>query len=219
MIKPSTLTFLKSLKKNNNKDWFDKNKEQYLAAKENVGEFVDELIKKICLFDKKYSDLTSKDCLYRIYRDIRFSKDKTPYKTNIGGSINAGGKKAINAGYYVHIEPGNSFLAGGIWQPEGDMLKKIRQEIDYNSKTFNKILSQKDFKKYFGELDPSYKLKTTPKGYDKDHPDIESLKLTSFIAWKKYSDKVVTGKKFVDELAKGAKTMKPFLDFLNEGIS
>jgi uncharacterized protein (TIGR02453 family) len=218
MIIPSTLSFLRNIKKNNDREWFEKNKEHYLKAKDNVAEVIDALLKQICLFDKRYAGLTSKDCLFRIYRDVRFSKDKRPYKTNLGASINVGGKKAINAGYYVHIEPGRCFLAGGIWMPPGDIVKKIRQEIDYNSKNINKILNQKDFKKYFGDLDEEYKLKTTPKGYDKDHPDIELLRLNSFIAWHKYSDKEMLNKNFVKELAKGAKIMKPFLDFLNTAI-
>ena len=219
MIHPATLTFLLALKKNNNKDWFDKNKEKYFLAKDNVADFVDNLLPQLCKIDKKLAGLTSKDCLFRIYRDVRFSKDKIPYKTNMGASMNAGGKKVINAGYYMHIEPGKSFFAGGIWMPPGDSIKKIRQEIDYNGKQINKIISQKDFKKYFGELDASYKLKTTPKGYDKDHPDIELLRLNSFIVWHKFNDKEITSKNFSKEILKGAKIMKPFLDFLNTAIN
>jgi uncharacterized protein (TIGR02453 family) len=219
MIKTSTLSFLRDIKKNNNKDWFDKNKDRYLSAKEDVALLTDNLLKELSSFDKKFIGLTSKDCLFRIYRDVRFSKDKRPYKTNLGASLNAGGKKITNAGYYLHIEQGQSFLAGGIWMPPGDLLKKIRQEIDYNGKKINKILSQKDFKKYYGGLDETYKLKTTPKGYDKNHKDIDLLRFNSFIVWHKFSDKEVLHKNFLKELVKGAKIMKPFVDFLNEGIS
>lgn len=218
MIKSSTLTFLRNIKKNNKRDWFEKNKEKYLLAKENVATLTDALIPQLCLFEKKFAGLTSKECLFRIYRDVRFSKDKRPYKNNIGAGINIGGKKAMNAGYYLHIEPGKSFLAGGIWMPPGDIIKKIRQEIDYNGKKINKIISQKDFKKYYGKLDEEYKLKTTPKGYDKDHTDIELLRLNSFIVWHKYTDKEISTKNFVKELVKGSKIMKPFLDFLNTAI-
>src|SRR4051812_8973583 len=218
MIQAQTLLFLKKISKNNNKDWFDKNKERYLSSKDNVAEVIDLLLKEICSFDKRYGGLTSKDCLFRIYRDVRFSKDKRPYKNNLGASINIGGKKAVNAGYYLHIEPGKSFIAGGIWMPPGDVVKKIRQEIDYNGKQFHKIIDNKDFKKYFGSLDEEYKLKTTPKGYDKDHSDIEYLRLTSFLVWHNYTDKVIQSKSFVKELSKATKLMKPFLNFLNEGI-
>lgn len=219
MIDPKTYSFLRDLKKNNNKEWFDKNKERYLIAKENVATVTDSFLKELSKFDKRFAQLTSKDCLFRIYRDVRFAKDKRPYKQNLGASLNVGGKKVQNAGFYLHIEPGETFLAGGIWMPPGDLLKKIRQEIDYNSKQFNKILATSDFKKFLGEPDLSYKLKTTPKGYDKTHPDIELLKLTSFIVWHKYSDKEAGQKTFVSNLAKGAKIMKPFIDFLNTAIS
>ena len=218
MIQDSTLSFLRDIKKNNNREWFILNKDRYLLAKDNISKLVDDLLKELIKLDKKFVGLTSKECLFRIYRDVRFSKDKRPYKINIGAGLNIGGKKAINAGYYLHIEPGNSFLAGGIWLPPGDLVKKIRQEIDYNGKQINKILSQKEFKKHFGKLDEEYKLKTTPKGYNKDHPDIELLRLNSFIAWHKFSDKEIKGKNLIKQLSKSAKVLKPFLDFLNTAI-
>lgn len=218
MINSQTLSFLTSIKKNNNKEWFDKNKDRYLSVKDNVSETIDSVLKEICTFDKRFGGLTSKDCLFRIYRDVRFSKDKKPYKNNLGASINIGGKKALNAGYYLHIEPGKSFFAGGMWMPPGDVLKKIRQEIDYNGKKFQKIIDNKDFKKYFGGLEEEYKLKTTPKGYDKDHPEIEYLRLTSFIVSHSFTDKELQSKNFAKEIGKGAKLMRPFLDFLNQAL-
>src|SRR6185436_8549564 len=120
MIQKSTIDFLKALKKNNNRDWFEKNKDKYLSAKQNIEDLVNGLIKSISAFDKKIAGLTAKDCVFRIYRDVRFSKNKDPYKTNLGASINAGGKKAMTAGYYIHIQPGESFLAGGMWMPPAD---------------------------------------------------------------------------------------------------
>jgi len=220
MLQKSTLDFLKSLKKNNNKEWFDKNKDKYLAAKENVEQLVEALIKSLSVFDKKLIGLKAKDCVFRIYRDVRFAKDKRPYKTNMGASISAGGKKAETAGYYIHFEPGNSFIAGGRWMPSPEHLKKIRQEIDYNSKQLHKILNDKTFKKYYGELDTEhYQLTRPPKGYDKDHPDVELLKLNSYIVWHQYKDSEVLSKNFVKEITKGAKIMKPMIDFLNEAVS
>ncbi len=219
MIAPGTLRFLNALKKNNNKDWFDKNKVQYLAAKDNMELVVSDVIKEIGKFDKTIAGLQAKSCVFRIYKDVRFSKDKTPYKTNMGASINEGGKKAIGPGYYLHIEPGNSFIAGGMWMPPGDELKKIRQEIDYNPKPLKKALANPAFKKYFGGLSPEYKLKTTPKGYDKGHADIELLRFNSFIVWHKIPDKILASKTFAKEIAKGAKIMKPFLDYLKVAIS
>jgi uncharacterized protein (TIGR02453 family) len=219
MISKATLSFLRDIRKNNDREWFEKNKNRYLSAKNNITEIAEELIRSLCTIDKKFIGLTSKECIFRIYRDVRFSKDKRPYKYNLSADFTIGGRKSANAGYYLHIEPGKSFLAGGIWMPPGDILKKVRQEIDYNGKQFHKILDQKDFKKYFGRMDEENKLKTTPKGYDKDHPDIEILKLTSFLVWHDYKDSEITNKKFVKEVTKGMKLMKPFLDFLNVAIS
>jgi len=220
MIQKATLDFLRDLKKNNNRDWFEKNKQRYLDSVANVSELISEMLKTLTKQDKRFGSLTPKDCLFRIYRDVRFSKDKSPYKVNMGASINIGGKKAMtSAGYYLHVQPGGSFLAGGIWMPSGDLLKKIRQEIDYNGKDLKKIMANKNFKSYFGSLDDTYKLKSAPRGYDKDHPDIELLKFNSYIVWKQYSDKKVNEKAFVKELDKGMKIMKPFIDFLNVAIS
>lgn len=220
MIKKSTLDFLKQLKKNNRREWFDANKDLYLSAKENIDAFVEEAIRSFSSFDKSLAGLKSKDCVFRIYRDVRFSKDKSPYKTNMGASINHGGKKMEVAGYYLHIEPGKTMIAGGRWMPSGDHLKKIRQEIDYNGKQLHKILSDKNFKKLFGGLDSSdeYKLARPPKGYDKDHKDIELLKLNSYLVWHEFSDKDVLSKNFLKNVTTAAKTMKPLLDFLNTAI-
>lgn len=219
MIDKNTLSFLKDIKKNNDREWFEKNKHRYLVAKDNLSETIDIFLKDLCTIEKRLAGLTSKECIYRIYRDVRFAKDKRPYKHNLSASINIGGRKAMNAGYYLHIEPGKSFLAGGIWMPPGDIIKKIRQEIDYNGKDIRKVLSDKKFKNYYGEPEQENKLKTTPKGYDKDHKDIELLKLTSFIVWHDFTDKEITSKTFSKELLRGAKIMKPFLDFLNVAIS
>ena len=220
MVQKSTIDFLKQLSKNNNKVWFDTNKDKYLAAKANVDDFTDEVIRAFSSFDKALSGLKAKDCVFRIYRDVRFSKDKRPYKTNMGATINPGGRKMEIAGYYLHIQPGGSFIAGGRWMPESDHLKKIRQEIDYNGKAFHKILDDKNFKKQFGGLDMSdeYKLVRPPKGYDKDHKDIELLKLNSYLVWRQFSDKDVLAKNFLKEITVAGKTMKPFLDFLNTAI-
>ena len=181
---------------------------------------MEDIIKAFSSFDKSLAGLKAKDCVFRIYRDVRFSKDKSPYKNNMGATINPGGKKMEVAGFYFHIEPGKSFLAGGRWMPSSDHLKKIRQEIDYNSKAFHKILSDKNFKKQFGGLDNSeeYRLARPPKGYDKDHKDIEFLKYNSYIVWRQYTEKEVLSKDFLKELTASGKTMKPFLDFLNTAI-
>jgi len=207
--------FLKQLKTNNNKDWFDANKDRYLEAKEEYEGFVDQVINGIRKFDKKIGgDITAKKCVFRIYKDVRFSKDKTPYKTNMGASINPGGKKDLTAGYYLHCEPGNSFLAGGVYMPEPEMLQNIRQEIDYNSKPLLKILASASFKKYFKGLDEEGKLKTAPKGYEKDHPLIDILKNRHFIVSHPISDKQMNDPGAVKYITDVFKSMYPFLEFL-----
>jgi uncharacterized protein (TIGR02453 family) len=215
-----TLAFLKDLKSNNNKEWFDKHKNLYLEAKEEFETDVDELIKEIRRFDKKISpDLKGKDCAFRIYKDVRFSKDKTPYKTNFGASISPGGKKSVEAGYYIHLEPGGSFLAGGVWMPEPPMLNAIRQEIDYNPQAFLKILKSASFKKYFKGLDEEDKLKTAPKGFEKDHPQIELLKNKHFIVSSQIAEKSLSDKNFVTAVASGFKAMYPLIQYLREATA
>ncbi|REJ85323.1 MAG: DUF2461 domain-containing protein [Bacteroidetes bacterium] len=219
MIHINTLSFLGKLKKNNNRDWFDKHKDEYLAAKENVDEAVGVLLEELFKFDKELKGLEVKNCVFRIYRDVRFSKDKKPYKTNMGASMSPGGKKSNLSGYYLHIEPGGSFIAGGMWMPAGEDLKKIRQEIDYNGKAFRKILNNKTFKSYYGNLDQTYRLKTTPKGYNADHPEIDLLRLTSFVVWHQFSDSMISSSKFRKEFVNGARIMKPFIDFFRTAVS
>jgi uncharacterized protein (TIGR02453 family) len=215
-----TIDFLKKIKSNNNKEWFETNKEKYLVAKAEFELVVDKLIKEVSKFDKQISsDLKGKDCTFRIYKDVRFSKDKIPYKSNMGASINPGGKKSLIAGYYLHVEPGASFLAGGVYMPEPEMLQAIRQEIDYNSAPLLKILKSTSFKKYFNGLDEDGKLKTAPKGFEKDHPLLELLKNKHFIVSYKLSDKQLLDKNFVASVALGFKAMHPLLNYLREATA
>lgn len=215
-----TLAFLKKIKSNNNKEWFDKNKEQFLEAKAEYETFIDAIIKGLRGFDKKISaDLKGKDCVFRIYKDVRFSKDKTPYKTNFGASINPGGRKSLVAGYYLHCEPGQSFLAGGVYMPEPNLLNAIRQEIDYNPDAFLKILKSASFKKYFKGLDNEDALKSAPKGYDKDHPHIDILKNKHFVVSYELSDKQLLDKNAAKNILDGFKAMHPFLEYLREATS
>jgi len=158
MVQASTIQFLKDLKKNNNKPWFDLNRKRYEEAKTDFANFVQQVIDAHSKKDKTISALKAKDCMFRINRDVRFSKDKSPYKTNFGASINKGGKKAFStAGYYFHLEPGQCFVGGGIYQPMPDELKKVRQEIDYNFKDFTKIIQSKKFKALKRQSDKSPK--------------------------------------------------------------
>ena len=214
MIPQSSLDFLHKLSKNNNKEWFDRNRGAYEAAKKNYRDTIDELIQAIAKYDPAVKMLTAKDCVFRINRDIRFSNDKRPYKTNMGASISPGGKKSSMAGYYFHLQPGESFLAGGVWQPQPPELNAIRQEIDYNTPEFKKIIGNRNFKKYFGTLSEEDKVKTAPKGYDKSHPEIETLKLKSFIVVHDLKDKEVLSKDFVKNAAAAFKALHPLNMFL-----
>jgi len=215
----TTLDFLKKLKINNNREWFDSNKTEYLASKEIFEEFVSELIKGINKFDKKVSlDLKPKDCTFRIYKDVRFSKDKTPYKNNMSASINPGGKKSNIPGYYFHLEPDACFLAGGVYMPMPDVLKAIRQEIDYNPLPLINVLKSASFKKEFNGLDEEDKLKNPPKGFNKDHAHSEILKNRHFIVSQKFENKVILKKDGLSKTLNSFKAMYPFLDYLRKAI-
>jgi len=215
----TTLNFLKKLKINNNREWFDSNKTEYLASKEIFEEFVSELIKGINKFDKKVSlDLKPKDCTFRIYKDVRFSKDKTPYKNNMSASINPGGKKSNIPGYYFHLEPDACFLAGGVYMPMPDVLKAIRQEIDYNPLPLINVLKSASFKKEFNGLDEEDKLKNPPKGFNKDHAHSEILKNRHFIVSQKFEYKVILKKDGLSKTLNSFKAMYPFLDYLRKAI-
>lgn len=222
MISTDTIKFLKELAANNNKEWFADNKKRYEAGKEEFIELIDTLIKNINKFDPSVKDVDPKKSVFRIYRDVRFSKDKTPYQTYIGGHIIGGGGRAnehSRAGYYVRIEPGKSVLAGGAYLPPTPWITAIRQEIDYNAAEFKKIINGKDFKKYFGEI-KGEKLKNVPRGFDKEHPEAELLKYKSFLATHKpIADKVVTDKNFVVYATDVFKALYPFDAFLNRGLA
>ncbi|NNE67582.1 MAG: DUF2461 domain-containing protein, partial [Pyrinomonadaceae bacterium] len=188
----SVLTYLKKLQKNNNRDWFKANKDKYDAAREDFIVVVDKMIKGISRFDPALKDTRPEDCLFRIYRDIRFSKDKTPYKTQFGASMQPGGRNSGIPGYYVNIAPGNCFFAGGAYMPPGPELTKIRNHVAGDLKGFRRIVEAKKFKDLFGELSGD-KLKTAPKGYPKDHEAIEYLRHKGFIAYnEKVSEKMAS---------------------------
>lgn len=219
-ITQPTLQFLTDLKANNDRDWFTANKPRYEAASKEFHQFVDALIAEIQQFDPTLIHFTAKDCVFRIYRDVRFSKDKSPYKTHFGAHVTAASKKSeihTRAGYYLHLEPGATMLAGGAYVPESKWMAAIRQEIAYNTAEFNGILNGKEFKQYFGEMEGE-KLKTTPKGYDADHPAIELLKHKSFLATHKCMDDKIASDDFLKHCAAVFKALYPFDQFLNRAM-
>lgn len=221
MLSTSTLAFLKALKKNNNKPWFDQNREKYNSAKYNFEEFVSLLLQRMILFDEDMKELTAKNCTFRINRDVRFSKNKTPYKINLSAYFSRGGKKSIYAGYYFHLQPGgNSFAGGGLWMPEPANLKKLRQEIDYCLPEFKKTLAAPAFKKHYGELEKDEKqmLVNVPKGYDKENPAADFLRMKSFVATKNLPDSEVLSPDLIKEVIQSFKALMPLVKFINRAF-
>ena len=219
MIQIATLDFLKALQNNNNKPWFDENRKLYEAAKENIQDLTGKLIPAIAEFDDAIGSLQIKDCTFRINRDVRFSKNKTPYKTNMAAYFSRGGKKANVAGYYFNCEPGKSYAAGGFYSPMPVELGKIRQEIDYNFDEWKKMIDSKEFKRYFPEgIDGIESLIRPPKGYTEDNLAITYLKMKHFIVSKPLTDTEIQSKTLVKDIAKVFETMKPLVDFLNRSI-
>lgn len=219
MIQAATIKFLKNLQENNNKPWFEKHRGNYEDAKADFLLLVEQLITAIAAFDKPIGSLEAKNCTFRINRDVRFSKNKDPYKNNIAAYFNKDGKKGLGAGYYLHIEPGKSFVAGGIWMPEPAILAGIRQEIDYSFTEWKSIITGKSFKKNFAEGVKGESLTRPPKGYDENNPAIEFIKRKSFIVTRSFTDAEVQSKTFVKDVAKTFETMKPMVDFLNLSIA
>jgi uncharacterized protein (TIGR02453 family) len=219
MLQKSTLDFLSQLNENNNKIWFDENRSKYEFAKKDFELFISETLIANSTLIPELEGRKAKDCIFRIYKDVRFSKDKVPYKNNFGAAFGKGDKKAHAASFYVHLQPGNnSFVGGGIWMPEASDLKAIRQEIDYNFDEFTSILQKKSFNKMFGGLSQSEKLKKCPKDYSEDNPAIEFLKLKSFTVVTKMSDKEMLSKNAVELITEVVAEMKPLIDFLNKAI-
>ena len=215
-IKKQTLEFLKDLKLHNDRDWFNQNKDKFTAANDNFVEFTQELIDRVASFDKSLTGLLAKDAVFRIYRDIRFSKDKSPYKTFFGAHLRGREKGCGIAGYYFHFEPGSSFLAGGVHMTESQNLRAIREEISDNGKTFLKIINDKSFKDNFkieGE-----KLSKVPQGFDKEDPMAEFLKYKELMIHHAVKDKEILEADFVSYCSKIFKAMVPVNKFVNDPV-
>ncbi len=212
------LDFLSELKKNNNRDWFEKNKPTFREAQKEFESAVNHLIIQLSEFDPAIGQLKPKDCIFRIYRDVRFSKNKDPYKENFGAAISRGGRKSPFALYYLHIEDENSFIAGGIYMPPSDVLAKVRQEIDYNAEELKTIIENPSFKKLFGELKGD-KLKKAPRGYDPENENIELIKHKSYLAVHNVKNEKVLQNNYLDYCLDVYKEIKPLNDFLNRPLT
>lgn len=209
------IPFLNKLSENNNREWFQANKKEFDKAQKELQSFINTLIEKLKVSEPELGELTAKDCMFRIYRDTRFSKDKQPYKTNMGAVIAPGGRKSSKGCYYVHIDPNGCFLAGGRYMPEGEELKNIRQEIDYNLSEFESILNTDTFKKHFSGLDQNHRLKTTPKGYDAENPAIDHLKNKSFTVSVSFKADKITKTNFMDYCLDVFAAIRPLNAFIN----
>lgn len=217
MLTKETLDFLKKLDKNNNRDWFNENKNAFIKANDNVIAVTGDLIGRITKFDPAVVGIDPKSCVFRIYRDVRFSKDKSPYKTNLGAFVAPGGKKAMSPGYYFHVQPGMFFAAAGKHMPDAAELLKVRNMIAKNTKDFLKIVEAKKFRDRFGDLDGD-RLSKPPKGFPADHPAIEYLKLKSFTVSEEFTEKEAIGKDYPKLLAESFKAAYPLIIFLRNAL-
>ncbi len=211
--------FLTQLKLNNNREWFQENKKWYDASKNEVEKFVTEIITEISAIDPALETPLMKNCMFRIYRDVRFGTDKSPYKTNLGAFIARGGRKSTYPGYYFHFEPGESMLAGGVYHPEPDTLKLLRNEVYFKSTELKEILGKPSFRKYFGHLGDFDKMKKAPKDFPADFPDIDLLKYRSYIVSQNIPDKIVTSDHYQEQVIDMVKELQPFMAFLNRAIN
>lgn len=215
-IQLSSLKYLQQLKKNNNRDWFNDHKELYLQGQSNLEAFADAVLELLNQGDLIETP-SGKKSLHRIYRDTRFSANKTPYKTNWSGSFKRA-TKSRRGGYYFHIEPGNSFMAGGFFGPNAEDLKRIRDEIAFDAVPLRKILKSKSFVAAFGEL-RGEQLKTAPKGFDSNHEAIDLLRYKQFLLIQRFEDKDVLDALFVKKTAQSFKNMRPFFDYMSEVLT
>ena len=212
-----TLDFLRALQTHNNKPWFQAHREAYEVARQAFVDFVDDFIQEFRSVED-FENLAAKDCVFRIYRDVRFAKDKAPYKPNMGASLALGGKHSLRAPYYIHVEPpGKSFLAGGVYQPTPDQLAAIRQAIERDPSGLKAAIGSKPFRKHFGSL-TGEKLKMPPRGYAADHPDSELLKYKQFITIHALTDKDMLSPRLLARTVEVFTALKPLLDWLNAAV-
>ena len=206
----SSLSYLKNLKLNNNRDWFAEHKPTFIEAQNNAKGLYAGIRNNL----EKYDEI-EKFKLFRIYRDVRFSKDKTPYKAHFAGSFSRLGKQ-LRGGYYLRIRPGESFLAGGFWEPNKEDLLRIRKEIEVDASEIREILEDKNYQHYFGNTFDGEELKTAPRGFDKEHPDVDLLRKKGFIAVRNFTDEEVLSSNFISEVDNSYKALRPFFNLFSD---
>ena len=212
-ISQNIFAFLEELKKNNNKDWFSSHKSDYEKAKADFSEFFQAVHSEIAK-----NDFVSEPKIYRIHRDLRFSKDKTPYKTHFGGYF-ARRQPQYRGGYYLHIEPDNCFIGGGFFAPNKNDLYRIRKEIELNGKDLDTFLNSAKAKKLFGGAFWGEELKTAPKGFEKEHPYVHLLKKKQFLLVQNFKNEEIFSPDFLDKVTTGLEAMRPFFDFMTEALT
>lgn len=216
---PALLSFLESLAAHNQKEWMDEHRSTYQALRKEFIALVDEVLSELQAVDPGLHGLEAKSLIYRINRDVRFSKDKAPYNPWFSAMLAEGGRHSEQAGYYLRIQAGNqTVVGGGLYCPTPEQLRKMRQEIDYNAAELREIVQQSSFRDTFGSIQGEM-LSRAPKGYASDHPNLELLKLKDYIALRTFTDEEVKAPGFVDELKRSLKSLQPFIDFLNVAIS
>ncbi|WP_298263081.1 DUF2461 domain-containing protein [uncultured Lutibacter sp.] len=208
-ISKSTLEFLSKLKENNNRDWFNEHKPKFQIEQNKVKQFYNSIMEQL----KTHDDIEQLK-MYRVYRDVRFSKDKTPYKPHFAGSFSRATKK-LRGGYYLRIRLGESFLAGGFWQPNKEDLLRIRKEFEMDSQEIREIMNDKNFRNFFGKLQGD-SLKTAPRGFDKSHPDLDLIRMKQFIVVRNFSDEEVLASNFLEEIDQSYKAMRPYFNYMSE---
>lgn len=213
-----TLDFLKELALNNSKEWMDDNKKRYQEAKQQVIELVSEVIHQMQDIDASLTGIDPRKTLFRINRDIRFSNNKDPYKTNFGAFLVEGGRQSGNPGYYMHIMPSNNFIGGGIYQPSPETLQKVRQEIDYNGNEIRQIIEKKEFVKIYPKPFDEDKLKTAPRGYPKDHENLDLLQLKHYVFMRSVTDDELLSDNFIEKVVESFTALYPFNQFLQRAI-
>lgn len=210
------LPFLKDLTNNNDRDWFKAHKKEYDHSRKAFINLVDNVIVGLSSFEPQVVGLTSKAAVFRIFRDVRFSNDKRPYKTHYGAFLAENGRKSTRAGYYFHIAPGECFLGGGLYRPSGDQLKKVRAQIDYNAQSLRKIIAAKNFKTEYGSMQGE-QLKTAPRDYPKDHQDIDLLRYKDFLGTHQFSEALLNDNP-IDYILERFEVLKPFIDYFNDAL-
>ncbi|MGB5437997.1 MAG: DUF2461 domain-containing protein [Maribacter sp.] len=209
IITKDTFDFLRQLERNNNREWFTENKSSFKSVESDVKAFYAAAMDHL----KKHDEI-EKIKLFRIYRDVRFSKDKTPYKAHFGGSFARAGAR-LRGGYYIHIKPGDSFIAAGFWEPNKEDLLRIRKELELDAEEFKKVINEASFKKIWGSLIGD-EVKTAPKGFDKSHQDIDLIKKKQYIFVRKFSDKEVLSKEFAKMVDDSFKAIRPYFDLMSD---